>query len=489
MLPRSYKSTMRSCRKQNKERYESMQPYMIETVDITKRFPGTLANDHICLRARAGEIMGLVGENGAGKSTILKCLNGVYPSDSYEGKILIEGKEVQLNSPLDAIRLGIGFVPQEINVLQDMNVAENIFLFDLRNGGQEKLVNHKQLRLRTKQLLEKTGIDLDPSANVRRLSIGQQQMLMIARALATDPKILILDEPTTSLSGQDVQSLFKVMRVLKEKGVAIIFVTHKLAEIMEMTDCLTVMRDGKNVGSYTRDEYDQNKIVEDMIGRKLTVMYLERACSIVNAFLVVKIGMSSFIATMGTLYICGGLRYLVNGGTVMTLPTEMRSFSQATPLGISWFFWIVLAIYAIVAFLQRKTAFGRYFYAVGNNADVSQLQGVNVKRVKVAAYLISGVLSAAAGVMATIDINSAQPSTGTNWEFKAVAACVVGGASLTGGVGNAVGVGLGIFVVFVINNIINMIGLSNYWADVFTGCILAGAVMIDIIRQRQKIHA
>lgn len=177
----------------------------------------------------------------------------------------------------------------------------------------------------------------------------------------------------------------------------------------------------------------------------LCALALGLVIGFVNAFLVVKIGMSSFIATMGTLYICGGLRYLVNGGTVMTLPTEMRSFSQATPLGISWFFWIVLAIYAIVAFLQRKTVFGRYFYAVGNNADVSQLQGVNVKRVKVAAYLISGVLAAAAGVMATIDINSAQPSTGTNWEFKAVAACVVGGASLTGGVGNAVGVGLGMF--------------------------------------------
>ena len=174
----------------------------------------------------------------------------------------------------------------------------------------------------------------------------------------------------------------------------------------------------------------------------LCALALGLVIGFVNAFLVVKIGMSSFIATMGTLYICGGLRYLVNGGTVMTLPTEMRSFSQATPLGISWFFWIVLAIYAIVAFLQRKTAFGRYFYAVGNNADVSQLQGVNVKRVKVAAYLISGVLAAAAGVMATIDINSAQPSTGTNWEFKAVAACVVGGASLTGGVGNAVGADL-----------------------------------------------
>lgn len=213
------------------------------------------------------------------------------------------------------------------------------------------------------------------------------------------------------------------------------------------------------------------------------------AVGAINAFLVVGVKMSSFIATMGTLYICGGLRYLVNGGTVMTLPAEMREFSQATPLGISWFFWIVLALFLVMAFLQKKTVFGRHIYAVGNHAEVAKLQGVKVKRIKTAAYLISGLLSGLAGVMATIDINSAQPSTGSNWEFKAVAACVVGGASLSGGVGNAIGVALGIFVVFVINNIINMIGLSNYWSDVFTGCILAGSVMVDIVRQRQKIRA
>lgn len=212
------------------------------------------------------------------------------------------------------------------------------------------------------------------------------------------------------------------------------------------------------------------------------------AIGAVNAFLVIGVKMSSFIATMGTLYICGGLRYLVNGGTVITLPTEMREFAQATPLGVSWFFWIVIALFLIMAFIQRKTAFGRYMYAVGNNAEVSKLQGVAVNKIKMAAFLISGAFAGIAGVMATIDINSAQPSTGTNWEFKAVAACVVGGASLTGGVGNAIGVGIGIFVVFVINNIINMIGLSNYWSDVFTGCILAGAVLLDIVRQRQKIH-
>lgn len=253
-----------------------MEPYMIEAIDITKKFPGTIANDHICLRVCAGEIMGLVGENGAGKSTILKCLNGVYPSDSFEGEIRIEGEKVEFGNPQDAMKRGIGFVPQEINVLADMNVAENIFLFDLKEGNSHKLVDHKALKKRAEKLLEETEIDLDPSANVRRLSVGQQQMLMIARALATNPKILILDEPTTSLSGSDVQSLFRVVRNLKEKGTAILFVTHKMAEIMDLTDALTVMRDGKNTGYYERKDYDQSKIVEDMIGRKMTTMYPER---------------------------------------------------------------------------------------------------------------------------------------------------------------------------------------------------------------------
>lgn len=257
-----------------------MPQYMIEAINITKRFPGTVANDHICLRVRAGEIMGLVGENGAGKSTILKCLNGVYPHGSFEGEILIEGKPAAFRTPLDAMRCGIGFVPQEINVLGDMNVAENIFLFDLKNGKKHAFVDHRALRSRTEKLLQDAGIELDADANVRRLSVGQQQMLMIARALATEPKILILDEPTTSLSGQDVQRLFAVVRRMKERGVAVIFVTHKMAEIMEMTDSLTVMRDGKNVGFYERDQYDQNQIVENMIGRKLTVMYPKRDAKI-----------------------------------------------------------------------------------------------------------------------------------------------------------------------------------------------------------------
>lgn len=257
-----------------------MNQYIIEAIDITKVFPGTIANDHISLKVQAGEIMGLVGENGAGKSTILKCLNGVYPAGSYDGRILIEGKDIRPKSPLDAMKAGVGFVPQETNILGEMSVAENIYLADLRNGNSHKLVDHKELSQRAESLLKEIDVDMDPNMLAKKLSVGKQQMLMIARALASNPKILILDEPTTSLSERDVASLFRIVRILKEKGAAIIFVTHKMAEIMELTDSLTVMRDGKNVGYYKRENYDQDKIIEDMIGRKLDYMYPTRCAKI-----------------------------------------------------------------------------------------------------------------------------------------------------------------------------------------------------------------
>lgn len=308
-----------------------MRQYMLEAIDITKRFPGTIANDHVCLKVCGGEIMGLVGENGAGKSTILKCLNGIYPSSSYEGKICIEGKEVHITSPLDAMKHGIGFVPQEINVLMDMSVAENIFLFDLKEGG--KLVNQKKLLQRAEKLLKDSTISLDPSANVRKLSVGQQQMLMIARALATNPKILILDEPTTSLSSQDVLRLFDVLRVLRAKGVAIIFVTHKLTEIMEMTDCLTVMRDGKNVGFYRREEYEQSRIVEDMIGRKLTTMYPKRNAKIGEEVLrIEKLSVPHpFILNR---YLAQDISFSVRAGEVVGLAGLVGAGRSETVMGL-----------------------------------------------------------------------------------------------------------------------------------------------------------
>ena len=172
---------------------------------------------------------------------------------------------------------------------------------------------------------------------------------------------------------------------------------------------------------------------------------------------------------------------------MITLDDRIRSFANQTPLGISWAFWIVVIIFVIIGFSQRKTAYGRYIYAVGNNSEVAKLQGVNVKGIKISVYVLSGLFAAIAGILATMDINSSQPSTGTGWEFRAVAGSVIGGVSLAGGVGSALGVAIGVFMVFVISNIINMISLSNYWSDVFTGAVLLGAVIIDVIRQNRKI--
>ena len=269
--------------------------YVLEAINITKRFPGVLANDNVCLNVLPGEVLGLIGENGAGKSTILKVLNGIYPHGTYTGTLKLNGNEIKPTSPFDATHMGIGYVPQEINVLKYFSVAENIYMSDLQlqrikgeNNGSKCFVDFKTMYRATEELLKKNHINLDPHADVRKLSIGQQQMLMIARALATDPKVLILDEPTTSLSNSDVEQLFTVVRKLKEKGVSIIFVTHKLAEIMELTDRVTILRDGKNISTFERKDYDTAKIIHDMIGRDLQNMYPARTVKIGDEVLRVE---------------------------------------------------------------------------------------------------------------------------------------------------------------------------------------------------------
>ena len=277
---------------------------ILDAINITKKFPGVLANDNVCLNVEEGEILGLIGENGAGKSTLLKVLNGIYPHGTYTGQIMLDGKELTLPSANSAIESGIGFVPQEINVLKNFSVAENIYMSDLglkKAIGYEineetakkylkdnKLVNFKLMYKATQKLLDNNGIDLSPKADVRKLSIGQQQMLMIARALASHPKVLILDESTTSLSDNDVKNLFRVVQDLKKKGTSIIFVTHKLDEIMELTDRVTILRDGKNISTFRREEYDKNLIIHDMIGRELTNMYPTRNSKIGDVVMEVK---------------------------------------------------------------------------------------------------------------------------------------------------------------------------------------------------------
>ena len=266
MLPRSYKSTMRSCRKQNKERYESMQPYMIETVDITKRFPGTLANDHICLRARAGEIMGLVGENGAGKSTLMSVLFGLYQPE--EGVIKKDGQVVSIKDPNDANALGIGMVHQHFKLVECFTVLDNIIMGvePTKHGFLQKA----EAREKVLALSEKYGLHVDPDALIEDITVGMQQRTEILKMLYRENEILIFDEPTAVLTPQEIDELMQIMRNLAAEGKSILFISHKLAEIMAVADRCSVLRKGKYIGTVETANTTMEELSAMMVGRNVS---------------------------------------------------------------------------------------------------------------------------------------------------------------------------------------------------------------------------
>lgn len=254
-----------------------MAEYALKAKNITKTFPGVIANQDVSLSVKYGEIHGLIGENGAGKSTILKVLTGVYPCGTYSGTIAIDNEPVKFQSTYDAKLKGVGFVPQEINVLENMTVGENIVVGDWKKGREKQIgINFNNIYSLTGDLLKENGINLKVKTKVGLLSVGQKQLLMLGRALYLKPKVLILDEPTTSLTLEDVQNLFDILVKLKKRGVAIIFVTHKLDEIMDMTDSVTILRDGEKINTYRRDVYKKEIIIADMVGRKITNLFPER---------------------------------------------------------------------------------------------------------------------------------------------------------------------------------------------------------------------
>ena len=266
-----------------------MGEYVLEAKSITKRFPaaGVVALSNVSFNVKQGEVLGLIGENGAGKSTLLKVLNGVYAYGNYEGELYHNGELLRFKSAYDAMKSGIGYVPQEINVMGDLTVAENIFVGHLTEGNK-KLFSRKALNERAREYLRQNHFNLSESTLANSLSIGQKQLLMVAKAITWNPSVLVLDEPTTALSQSDVENLFEIVRHLKAKGTSIIFVTHKLDEIFTLTDRVTILRDGKVIETYERKDYDRDKIIKGMVGRELSNLYPERNVTIGEEILSVK---------------------------------------------------------------------------------------------------------------------------------------------------------------------------------------------------------
>jgi methyl-galactoside transport system ATP-binding protein len=240
---------------------------ILEMKKVTKRFPGVLALDEVSFSVRKGSVHALMGENGAGKSTLMKCLFGIYQMDA--GSIFVDGKECRFNSAADAMAAGVSMIHQELSNVPERSVAQNLWL------GREPLnklhlIDHKKMHDDTAALLEELNYHFDPSARMSSLSISQQQGCEIARAVSYNASIVVMDEPTSSLTENEVDHLFHIINELKAKGVAIIYISHKMEEIFKIADDITVMRDGRTIGTYPKSELDNDKLIALMVGRDLT---------------------------------------------------------------------------------------------------------------------------------------------------------------------------------------------------------------------------
>ena len=250
-----------------------MAEYRLEMRGVSKSFPGVKALDKINLKVRPGTVHALMGENGAGKSTLMKCLFGIYHMD--EGEVFVDGEKVDIHNPDEALHKGLAMVHQELQPVPERTIAENMYLgrFPLKSFGPIKVIDHKTMNEEAKKWLENVKMPFDPRKKLGHLSISQMQSIEIAKAVSQEANLIILDEPTSSLTDNEVEALFRIVRDLRDRGVSFVFISHKMAELRQISDDITIMRDGCYVGTWEMKNISDDEIVRQMVGRDLTNIY------------------------------------------------------------------------------------------------------------------------------------------------------------------------------------------------------------------------
>jgi ribose/xylose/arabinose/galactoside ABC-type transport system permease subunit/ABC-type polar amino acid transport system ATPase subunit len=439
----------------------------------------------------------------------------------------VKGEPVQFQDTMDALRAGISMIHQELNLVPHMTVAENIWLG--REPMKYGFVDHRQLARQTQTLLNKLNIRLSADRLVGELSIAAQQMVEIAKAVSWNADIVIMDEPTSALTESEVAHLFTIIRDLREQGKAIIYISHKMDEIFAITDEISVFRDGTWVGSRQTGEFTRQSLITQMVGRELTQLFpkfnntigeevltvrnLSRKgyfegvnfsvrrgeilgvaglvgagicvvmiCGLTNGFLVTRTGIPPFIATLGMMVSARGLaQYYTQGNPISFLSDSFTSIGQgAMPVII---FFVIAALFHIAL---KHTRYGKYVYAIGGNMTSAKVSGINVNKYLVIVYTIAGALSGLAGVVLAARVSSGQSSMGMSYELDAIAAAVIGGSSLMGGVGRITGTLIGAMILGLIKSGFTFVGVDAYVQDIIKGIIIVAAVTIDMRRNRKK---
>jgi ribose transport system ATP-binding protein/D-xylose transport system ATP-binding protein len=284
---------------------------------IVKAFAGVQALRGVDFAVLPGDIHALLGQNGAGKSTMVKILNGVHPAGSFTGTITLAGQTVSFASPAEARAIGVGYVPQEIEVLEQLSVAENVFAGHT-GLGEGVLIYRNKLEDRTRAILDDLGLDLDPKAIVASLTSAQRHLVMIARALALKPRVLMLDEPTASLSGTEVEALLDVLRRLKRQGVTMIYITHRLPEVLAVCDRATVLRDGQVAAELSREEFDEERFIFAMSSQRLQKLFPPHTAP-VAAQPMLEVANLSVAGKPGAIYGARDVSFSVAAGEIVGL--------------------------------------------------------------------------------------------------------------------------------------------------------------------------
>jgi putative multiple sugar transport system ATP-binding protein len=263
------------------KRCDGMSEIILEMTHITKEFPGVKALDDVNLLVKTGEIHALIGENGAGKSTLMKVLSGVHPYGSYSGEINYQGELCKFKNINDSEKLGVVIIHQELALIPELSIAENIFLGNER--AKRGFINWNETIIETRKLLETVGLKLDPEEKIKNIGVGQQQLVEIAKALSKQVKLLILDEPTAALNEEDSANLLKLLDQFRKQGMTSILISHKLKELLKVSDSITVLRDGKSIVTYgEEEEITEARIIKDMVGRDLANLFPDRTHTITD---------------------------------------------------------------------------------------------------------------------------------------------------------------------------------------------------------------
>jgi D-xylose transport system ATP-binding protein len=304
---------------------------LLEMRSIVKEFPGVKALDGVTLNLYKGEFHSLVGENGAGKSTLMKVLSGVYPHGTFEGEIKVEGKPQQFKTIREAENAGVAIIFQELSLVKELTIGENIFLG--KEPASFGIINWSKLYQQAAKLLQDLNLQLDPRTPVGNLGIGQQQLVEIAKALSHEAKILVLDEPTAALTESEVETLFTILQKLKERGVGMIYISHKLDEVFRMSDRITVLRDGKTVGTNETKLLNTDKVIAAMVGREVGDIFPVSNHEFGETALEVK-GLTAFDIDIPTKKVVDDFSFSVKKGEVLGIAGLMGAGRTETLMSI-----------------------------------------------------------------------------------------------------------------------------------------------------------